>query len=512
MYFDLALGELCEPLSGLRWDAQACADRVARRAAHLHWRGVQRGQRVFLNYGNRADFFIDIVALWSLGACPVPIDPRLTAFEVEHLARAVRPTFSVWDRDVPSDYVAALVRHDVGLLDLGIDQGGKSGPAATGLPMLDDDALILFTSGTTGQPKGVVHTHRSLRARWISQYEKLGTRAYARTLCFMPTNFAWGLIGNSLFPWLSGQSLYILPAFRTDVVLQMSKLCDQHAITHLPTVPTIWRMALRTVSPPKNKTLLRISSGTSPLPAELWRDIARWSGAPEVMNVYGITETGWIGGCTTPDVEPQDGLIGDSWGSLIRIVEPAAGEGTLVPARVCKPGEIGQIWVQTPALMRGYFGREDLTNQVISKGWFVTGDIGTIEANGQLFVRGRERDIINTGGVKVYPDDIDRVVEGIDGIADVCSFAMPDALQGDSIGVAIVLRAQRPATPVDIQLATAERLAKHQLPRRWFVVDEIPRTGRGKLDRTRVAQACADKTPLEFPSASRGASAASSST
>jgi acyl-CoA synthetase (AMP-forming)/AMP-acid ligase II len=491
LFIDSHLGTLHEPLSGRRWDGAAAWQRAQQRAGVLRRAGVKRGERVFIHYGNKPEFFVDVLATWCLGACAIPVDPRFTAYEVERLARAVAPVCSIWDDAVPAPIAAALQQHNVELIDATtlLDAAGSS--LASDLPRLDDDALLLFTSGTTGEPKGVVQTHRSLRSRWNHQRERLGVAAFARTLCAVPTHFAWGLVGHALYTWLSGQDLFLLPAFRPDVLMRLGATCDDLAITCLPSVPAMWRVALRTVAPPTRGTLRRVTLGTAPLPAALWKGISDWSGGAEVLNVYGITETGWIAGTGFDPALDAEPPVGEPWGAVIKVLESGAAEHGPDVLRECRPGETGHIWVQTPSLMRGYFGRDDLTAAVVSRGWFSTGDLGALDEAGRLFLRGREKELINTGGAKVYPRDIDAALESLPGVEDVCCFASDDAMLGENIAVALVLADAGEAALARVYAAASQRLAAHQMPRRWVLLQQIPRSSRGKLNRDAVAAHCA---------------------
>src|SRR5258705_4690773 len=210
------------------------------------------------------------------------------------------------------------------------------------------------------------------------------------------------------------------------------------------------------------------------------------------MTAYGITETGsWLAGTTIGEFEPEDGLVGVAWGGVVRVTasrDPAAPPGVAEPRA---PGEPGYVWVNTPALMKGYLDRPDLTSEVVSQGWFLTGDIGLVDERGHLYLRGREREEINKGGMKIYPGDIDAVVERFEATRDVCTFAFPDALYGESVGIALVLDSSTDDVLERLQQWCAQHLAVHQLPQRWYLLDEIPRTSRGKVNRELVARPCA---------------------
>jgi len=495
MFFDLKVGNLVEPLTGRRWDRASILHGYHARRAFYHRHGVADSDLVFVHYGNTPEFFLDLLAVWSLGGCVVPVDARLTQFEVETVARASGPRFSLWLGNADDPTARGLSAMGIQVLDTSeaamSEFAAAHCPVSGGLPGLDKPALILFTSGTTGQPKGVVHTHRSLRTRWMTLRQSLGVEKFRRTLCLLPTHFGHGLICNCLFPWLSGQDLFILPPFRPDLILQLGTLLDENGITFMSSVPALWRLALKTAPPPRTRKLQRVFCGSAPLSAFLWKEIQEWTGTREVFNSYGITETGsWVAGTTVPDFTPEDGLIGEPWGAVIRILKGADTEIPPGETEECPPGESGYVWINTPALMSGYLGREDLTRQVVSQGWFLTGDIGTIDDRGWLYLRGRERDEINKGGMKVHPSDIDYVAERFDKTIDVCTFGYEDPLQGENVGIAFVLKGTGDECVREFHEWLRHHLAKHQMPQRWYLLDEIPRTSRGKVNRSDVANRC----------------------
>jgi acyl-CoA synthetase (AMP-forming)/AMP-acid ligase II len=494
------VGSLAEPLSGRHWDAAEIQRQIALREAAFLADGIEPGDRVLIHFGNSLEFFAELLATWSVGACAIPVDARLTPFEVEKLAGAAQARFSVIDDHTPATTPAcvagAALRHTQ---ELGAT--GRRGVVlhASGWPRLDDDALILFTSGSTGEPKGVVHTHRSLLARWSALRQNLGLDAYRRTLCLLPTHFGHGLICNCLYPWLAGCDLLIVPPFKAELVMQLGALIDEHRVSFLSSVPSVWNLALKAARPPQTGSLRRVHVGSAPLSAGTWQQVQQWTGTREVFNAYGITETGsWVAGTTGEEVVPESGLIGRPWGAVIRVLENT-GEGQELPlGRRCAPGEAGMVWLQTPALMKGYFQRQDLTDAAVRRGWFKTGDIGLLDERGRLFLKGRERDEINKGGLKVFPADIDEVVERYPAARDVCAFGFADDFYGENVALAVVLADRQDATLAGLHDWLRAHLAEHKHPVRWYLLDEIPRTSRGKVNRESVHQACIARTPLDL--------------
>jgi acyl-CoA synthetase (AMP-forming)/AMP-acid ligase II len=508
MFVDRVAGPLAEPHTGRHWSADVVHAEFARRVRHLRQHGLQPDDRVFLHYGNTIEFFVDLLAIWALGGCAIPLDTRLTAFEVETLARAARPRFSLWNGSPDEALVGPLSTLGTTMVEtLSGHDNGDADPVSLdpSALTLDRAALILFTSGTTGDPKGVVHTHRSLRARWTTLGQALGLDAYRNTLCLLPTHFGHGLICNCLFPWLNGQHLHILPPFRAETLVRLGTILDEHRISFMSSVPSVWRIALKAARPPQAGTLRRVSIGSAPLTAAMWRDVQAWTGTKDVLNTYGITETGsWVAGTTVPDFTPEDGLIGFPWGAVVKIL-PHADTGTPPAlATECRIGEEGYVWLNTPALMRGYFERDDLTRQVVSQGWFMTGDVGVMDERGALYLRGRIREEINKGGMKVQPADVDAVVERFIGVKDVCCFAIDDPVYGQDVGIAVVLEDTSAERIMALLDWTRAHLAVHKVPVRWYAVDAIPRTSRGKINRTNVAAECAARNAIDLPALRRG--------
>jgi oxalate---CoA ligase len=466
---------------------------------------MTHSDRVFVHAANTPEFFVDLLAIWRLGGCVIPIDPWLTAFEVENLARFAAPRFLVWPTISDNHPGERFSELGVQTLTASDDIGDieECSPGLVSGLRLDQDALILFTSGTTGQPKGVVHTHRSLRAQWMSLKQCLGLQTFRRTLCLLPTHFGHGLICNSLFPWVFGQDLYLVPPFRADLLAQLGVLLDEERITFMSSVPAMWRLVLKTAKPPQARTLERVFCGSAPLSSTLWKAIQEWTNAREVLNVYGITEVAsWLAGTTVPGFTAADGLIGVPWGAVIKVLRGKETSTPLQPNQECVAGESGYVWVSTPALMKGYLGRNDLTDQVVSNGWFYSGDIGILDQRGLFYLKGREREEINKGGIKVSPTDIDAVVQRFDQTIDVCAFGYEDAMHGENVGIAVVLQSADRDALHRLYGWVSQHLAKYQMPQRWYVLDAIPRTSRGKANRAAVAAHCAKRTAVDLRSVS----------
>ena len=471
-------GSVADWRGGPIWSGADLGAQAARTAGALAAHGVGRGRRIVIWHGGSGRFFGDLLGVWRIGACAVCLNPATTVEELQRIVEFV-------DAAAVLDDGEARTGTDlpVPVLDTSGFEDRTDGADGTPGAALDDDALILFTSGTTGIPKGVLHTFRSIFSRVTLNQSHIPAAERARTLSVLPTHFGHGLIGNCLTVLLAGQPLLLAPGSNLDVAANLGAIIDEHDITFMSSVPTLWKRVVGSAVPPAKGSLARVHVGSAPLSAELWEAIAEWSGTRTVVNMYGITETAnWLAGASLSDYAAADGLVGRMWGGSAAVLN-ADGE-------MRSSGE-GELVVQSPSLMKGYFELPEQTAKVLRDGWFYTGDIGEIDADGTVRLTGRQKYEINRGGIKIHPEDIDLLLERHEFVDEACAFALPDDVEGEIVGVAVALSYGADLKPRALRTWCAERLAREKIPSRWFFVDEIPKTDRGKVNRDHVAAACA---------------------
>jgi acyl-CoA synthetase (AMP-forming)/AMP-acid ligase II len=407
-------GSIEDATLGLRWDREDFESEVLTRAATLAAAGIKPGSTVVLAHSGSARFFADLFAVWALGCTAACIDPALTQAETERVVEFVGPS-AVLVGDAP-----AKARFSVPVLDL--TRAAPTKNAFTPVDSLNGPALVLFTSGTTDQPKGVVLSARALLTRIALNRAAIGGASRMKTLVTLPTSFGHGLIGNALTPLMSGGEIILHP-LGLPLAQNLGRIVDLYRIGFMSSVPAFWRIALKFSDAPTGGTLSRVHVGSAPLSANLWAEIAEWSRA-EVVNCYGITElANWVAGASSLADGIADGLVGKPWGGKAAIQDSAgfirgAGEGHLL--------------VQSPTVMSGYLRRPDLTASALVDGWYCTGDTGHIDENGLIRLTGRIKEEINRGGFKVQPAEIETLLQHHPAGSDACVFGMVDSASGES--------------------------------------------------------------------------------
>ncbi len=472
MFFQFAdFGRILDVKLELRWDPVEFASQILNRATALAASDVKPRSTIVVARSGSAPFFADLFAVWSLGCSAACIDPTLTKSEIETLVEFVQPS-AVLVGDVP---IAARINVPMLELDHVTTSTTRSVPISAGDP--NDAALILFTSGTTGRPKGVVLSFQALLTRIALNRTAIGRASRMRTLVTLPTSFGHGLIGNALTPLMSGGDIVLHPLGQR-LAGDLGRIVDEFRIGFLSSVPAFWRMALKFSDAPSNNELVRIHVGSAPLAPDLWAKIVEWSRA-EVVNCYGITElANWVAGASSRTEGIAEGLVGKPWGAQAAIRDNLGA--------IRQTGE-GELVIKSPSAMSGYLRRPDLTAAVLVDGWYHTGDTGHING-GLIRLTGRIKDEINRAGFKVQPSEIDALLETHPAVSEACVFGIPDLVSGQIVAAAVCLAAGAKADAESLRQWCATRLRHEAIPERWFIVDEIPRNKRGKINREDVRQ------------------------
>jgi long-chain acyl-CoA synthetase len=454
----------------LRLTYREYGNAVANLAGELRQRGAQ-GTRVVLLCGNSADAAVATLAIQAAGAVFCPVNPAYTERELREILTDCRPAIALCDATC-----APLVRTlapESGIAHVLTLDNTLDRTAATLPPPPDPDGIgmIQYTGGTTGRPKGVMLTHRSIATNVLQREAVLPTRPGDRFLCMMPLFHSFALAMNLYQALVCAGTLVILPRYRPDWVV--AALRDER-ITVLPAGATVFT-GLLAYDGFANADLshLRVCySGASALPAEILRRWEQATRAP-IYEGYGQTEAGPILTYNAPHTPTKPGHVGLPLpGTEIQIVDPATGQPTDQP---------GEIRARGPQIMAGYWNRPEETAAALRDGWLHTGDIGALDADGHVAILDRLKDMVITGGYNVYPREIDDVLLTHPAVQESASFGVPDTYRGEVLHAHVVLR--HPAAIDDILAHCRTNLARYKVPASLTVVDAIPKTPVGKIDK-----------------------------
>ncbi|GLQ35459.1 acyl-CoA synthetase [Amylibacter marinus] len=449
--------EIAEPETG----REVCYDElihlIHRAAEGLRALHLPRLARVVIAEKSGLDTLVGLFACWQVGLVAVCVNPNLKPDEQSRVVRAVNAGAWLGQTELKFPKLA----HGVDTAPLGPD----------------DPALILMTSGTTGIPKGVTHSLHGLRSRASLNIAEIGRDTLCRTLCILPVFFGHGLIGNCLTPLLAGGRLILWPSPGFRVLGGFGAMLDQQAISFFSSVPTFWKMALQ-ISPRPANVPARVHVGSAPLSIGLWQDIADWLGGGEVFNTYGMTETAnWISGGALSDAQGQGGYVGRAWGGTLAVY---------ANGRVKAEGR-GEVLVNSPTIMQGYWQGADNPNAHFYGEWLRTGDIGEI-SQGQLTLVGRIKSEINRAGIKVLAEEIDMLLERHPDVSEACAFGIPDPVAGEQVAVAVVAG---PNTAVSDLIAWCRTQCRAEaVPSMIFGMPSLPRNDRGKVVRSEIRALC----------------------
>jgi acyl-CoA synthetase (AMP-forming)/AMP-acid ligase II len=474
--------------------AQLEQQRNALRAA-LRQRGLDRTARLVLLAPNGPELALAFVASATSAIC-APLNPAYRheelAFYLDDLeasavliaASLVSPARELAQaRGIPILELHPLPEQPAGCFALEGTTGRAPVPERAAQP--DDVALILHTSGTTARPKQVPLTQANLCATIRHLQQSLALTLEDRCLNLMPLFHIHGLVGALLATLGSGGSLVCTPGFSAAEVLGWLHTYQPTWYTAVPTIhQAILAQARREPGAPRQEALRFIRSSSASLPPTVMAELEEVFGVP-VIEAYGMTEAAhqMASNPLMPGVR-KPGSVGLPAGPAIRIM---SGSGATLSM-----GEVGEVAIQGPNVMAGYRQNPAANAQAFTQGWFRTGDQGYLDAEGYLFLTGRLKELINRGGEKIAPVEIDQALLGHPAVQQAVTFALPHPTLGEEVAAAVVLQEFATATESELQNYLAQSLADFKIPRQIIFVSEIPKGPTGKIQRIGLGEKILD--------------------
>jgi acyl-CoA synthetase (AMP-forming)/AMP-acid ligase II len=471
---------------GIRLTYADLREQTARAADGLARLGLVRGDRIALVLPNSAETIVLFLAAAAVGTA-APLNPAYKEDEFRFYLADIAASALVVG---PGQGEAARRALPAGakLIEAGFDEHGRivleSAPAPDAAHAAtsagdDDVALVLHTSGTTSRPKLVPLKQSNLffSAENIARTYNLSSDDVA--LCVMPLFHIHGLMASTMATFASGGTVVVPPGFDAMTFWPAAR---NHGATWYSAVPTIHQMLLmrhHAERPAGAEKLRFIRSSSSALAPETMRQLESKFGAP-VLEAYGMTEASHqMASNPLPPHERRAGTVGVETGVNISVMDE---DGHLLA-----PGASGEVVIQGPSVIGGYANNAEANAQSFTHGWFRTGDQGFLDPDGYLSLIGRLKEMINRGGEKIAPREIDDVLLQHPAVSQAVAFGSPHASWGEEVVAAVVLKGA--ATEKDLIAFARERLADYKVPKKLFIVEQIPRTATGKIQRRNVAAA-----------------------
>ncbi|MDD5312619.1 MAG: AMP-binding protein [Dehalococcoidia bacterium] len=474
--------------------------------------GVEKGDRVICLFLNSPQSFVAFFAVWKAGGIVVPLNPLYTPFELERSIKDVEAGAAIIDsqyyhtvksfqdrtklrRLIVSDVdtysrlpmkkeggSVFLEKGDAWWTDLVEKYRGLSRPAIEVSP--SDTALILFSGGTTGTPKGVMCAHHAIIITGSAHqawYKSVTVQWEDRALVMLPLFHSFGVY-VSFGSLLMGHIPQVLILNARDIK-DMVESIRKYKVASMSATPTTFIAILNYpgLKPDDLRSLKRAGSGAAPLMAETKHEFEKYIGGP-IIEGYGLTESGIVGGTFPVKGKWKQGAVGVPLPDVVvRIMDIETGTKEL------QTGETGEVVIKAPQLMQAFWKRPEETAQTLRDGWLYTGDIGYQDGDGYLFLTSRKKDLIKCGGFQVWPREIEEIIMTHPAVAEVCVAGIPDARQTEAVKAWVILKEGKQATPEELQIFCKEKLTGYKVPRFFEFRKELPKTLVGKVLR-RVLQ------------------------
>ncbi|HXO24470.1 MAG TPA: long-chain fatty acid--CoA ligase [Streptosporangiaceae bacterium] len=446
--------------------------------------GVEPGDRVGLMLPNVPAFPVAFYGALAGGAVVVPMNPLLKSREVSYyLGDSGAKVIIAWNAAAgeaakgAADAGAELIVAETPDLSSQLEEVSAA-PGASARGDLDD-AVILYTSGTTGRPKGAELTHAGLVSNAeISARTLFGVSPDDVIMGCLPLFHVFGLTCGLNVSVASAATLTLLPRFDPAKALD---IIQRDQVTIFEGVPTMYAAMLHLpdADPAQAATLKLCASGGAAMPVEILRGFESRFGCV-ILEGYGLSETSPVASFNHPDEVRKAGSIGTPIeGVEMRLIDD---DWNTVP-----DDTIGEIAIRGHNVMKGYWNKPEATAEVMSAdGWFRTGDMARVDADGYYFIVDRKKDLIIRGGYNVYPREIEEVLHEHPAVAEVAVIGIPDANLGEEVGAAVALKPGASATPDELRAFARDRVAAYKYPRQVWLVDALPKGPTGKILRREV--------------------------
>ena len=460
-------------------------EEIERVAELLAGAGVQPGKAVSIALANGLEFMVVFLAVARAGAIAAPLNPAYTADEFKFYMEDAEAQLVILPEGEHAAREAAAAL-GVPTMEASLDDAGRTvlsrgGDALTArrdapAPSPDDVALFLHTSGTTSRPKGVPLTHGNLAASIKNIGDTYRLTPDDKAMVVMPLFHVHGLIGVSLSTLSTGGSLVIPPRFSASRFWGEQQ---ESGATWYSAVPTIHQILLARAddegAPRESFRLIR--SCSSALAPAVFEQLEARFGAP-VLEAYGMTEASHqMSSNLLPPGDRMPGTVGKGTGVDIAIMDD---DGNLLDA-----GERAEVVIRGANVTHGYHNNPDANAEAFTNGWFRTGDQGLLDADGTLTLTGRIKELINRGGEKISPLEVDAALLGHPAVAEAVCFGVPHTMYGEAVQAAVVVSAD---TDEDaIRAYCGEHLAGFKVPDRVYIIETMPRTATGKIQRRHIA-------------------------
>jgi long-chain acyl-CoA synthetase len=504
------------PVSAATVEAESDALAVA-----LAGRGVGRGDRIALFLQNVPQFVVGLLAAWKLGAIAVPVNPMLKERELRYVlsdcgARVIISLQDLWNAVVSTavegtaveimittsplaylggqDVPAVLRSHaqdaTPGAADLAEvlreHLGARPGPVTL---EPSDVALLTYTSGTTGEPKGAMNTHGNIAFNAVAYREWMSLTPADTVLAGAPLFHITGLIGHLAVAMLVPMPLALGYRFEPATI---NRLLEKYGCTFTVMAITAFTAMAndQTIAECDLSSLTKAYSGGAPIAPSIVERFEREAG-PYIHNIYGLTET------TSPalavplgrraPVDPVSGALSIGIPIFNTVAKIADDAGNDLP-----PGEIGEIVISGPMVVPGYWNRPDATDKTLPGGELHTGDVGFMDPDGWFYLVDRKKDMIVASGYKVWPREVEDTLLRHPAVREAAVVGVPDEYRGETVWAYVSLRPGAAATPGELVAFCREQLAAYKYPRRVEVLPELPKTTTGKLLRRQLRENARD--------------------